>query len=186
MILFYILYCFVFILFIYFYFYVYLSVVSYALTSFILFVFCLFYFTFYDYFVFIFYICLSYIVFLFHYIFILLCVFISSKLYPNRFSLPDSIQSREQSEDELEESVTFRRLHKLVNSTRRVRKKLIRIDEAKKHGSKGEGWMHFINLHLHLIKDYKAKHWIIWTRICTDELSTLKPWMCIKKINRIN
>ncbi|XP_051725347.1 SAM and SH3 domain-containing protein 1 isoform X2 [Ctenopharyngodon idella] len=44
--------------------------------------------------------------------------------------------SREQSEDELEESVTFRRLHKLVNSTRRVRKKLIRIDEAKKHGSK--------------------------------------------------
>ncbi|XP_016400833.1 SAM and SH3 domain-containing protein 1 isoform X1 [Sinocyclocheilus rhinocerous] len=44
--------------------------------------------------------------------------------------------SREQSEDELEESVTFRRLHKLVNSTRRMRKKLIRIDEAKKHGSK--------------------------------------------------
>ncbi|XP_042629466.1 SAM and SH3 domain-containing protein 1 isoform X2 [Cyprinus carpio] len=44
--------------------------------------------------------------------------------------------SREQSEDELEESATFRRLHKLVNSTRRVRKKLIRIDEAKKHGSK--------------------------------------------------
>ncbi|XP_052009614.1 SAM and SH3 domain-containing protein 1-like isoform X2 [Xyrauchen texanus] len=44
--------------------------------------------------------------------------------------------SREQSEDELEESVTFRRLHKLVNSTRRVRKKLIRIDEAKKHGAK--------------------------------------------------
>ncbi|XP_056111987.1 SAM and SH3 domain-containing protein 1 isoform X1 [Rhinichthys klamathensis goyatoka] len=44
--------------------------------------------------------------------------------------------SREQSEDELEESITFRRLHKLVNSTRRVRKKLIRIDEAKKHGSK--------------------------------------------------
>uniref|UniRef100_A0A8C1S1W5 SAM and SH3 domain containing 1b n=1 Tax=Cyprinus carpio TaxID=7962 RepID=A0A8C1S1W5_CYPCA len=44
--------------------------------------------------------------------------------------------SGEQSEDELEESVTFRRLHKLVNSTRRVRKKLIRIDETKKHGSK--------------------------------------------------
>ncbi|XP_073683218.1 SAM and SH3 domain-containing protein 1 isoform X1 [Garra rufa] len=44
--------------------------------------------------------------------------------------------SREQSEDELEESITFRRLHKLVNSTRRVRKKLIKIDEAKKHGSK--------------------------------------------------
>ncbi|XP_052001902.1 SAM and SH3 domain-containing protein 1-like isoform X2 [Xyrauchen texanus] len=44
--------------------------------------------------------------------------------------------SREQSEDELEDSATFRRLHKLVNSTRRVRKKLIRIDEAKKHGAK--------------------------------------------------
>ncbi|KAL2098873.1 hypothetical protein ACEWY4_005353 [Coilia grayii] len=40
--------------------------------------------------------------------------------------------SREQSDDELEDSVTFRRLHKLVNSTRRVRKKLIRIDESKK------------------------------------------------------
>jgi len=56
------------------------------------------------------------------------------------------VQSREQSEDELEESITFRRLHKLVNSTRRVRKKLIRIDEAKKHGSKGEIWPHFIEL----------------------------------------
>ncbi|XP_031436497.1 SAM and SH3 domain-containing protein 1 isoform X3 [Clupea harengus] len=44
--------------------------------------------------------------------------------------------SREQSEDELEDSVTFRRLHKLVNSTRRVRKKLIRIDESKKPGSR--------------------------------------------------
>ncbi|XP_041928844.1 SAM and SH3 domain-containing protein 1 isoform X1 [Alosa sapidissima] len=44
--------------------------------------------------------------------------------------------SREQSDDELEDSVTFRRLHKLVNSTRRVRKKLIRIDESKKPGSR--------------------------------------------------
>ncbi|XP_057199197.1 SAM and SH3 domain-containing protein 1 isoform X2 [Triplophysa rosa] len=44
--------------------------------------------------------------------------------------------SRDQSEDELDESVTFRRLHKLVNSTRRVRKKLIKIEEAKKHGVK--------------------------------------------------
>ncbi|XP_030644395.1 SAM and SH3 domain-containing protein 1 [Chanos chanos] len=44
--------------------------------------------------------------------------------------------SREQSDDEQEESVTFRRLHKLVNSTRRMRKKLIRIDEGKKPGSK--------------------------------------------------
>ncbi|XP_051578175.1 SAM and SH3 domain-containing protein 1 isoform X2 [Myxocyprinus asiaticus] len=49
---------------------------------------------------------------------------------------PSFCNSREQSEDELEESATFRRLHKLVNSTRRVRKKLIRIDEAKKHGAK--------------------------------------------------
>ncbi|XP_072545416.1 SAM and SH3 domain-containing protein 1 isoform X2 [Salminus brasiliensis] len=44
--------------------------------------------------------------------------------------------SREQSDDELEESLAFRRLHKLVNSTRRVRKKLIRIDENKKPMSK--------------------------------------------------
>ncbi|XP_056624610.1 SAM and SH3 domain-containing protein 1 isoform X3 [Triplophysa dalaica] len=44
--------------------------------------------------------------------------------------------SRDQSEDELEQSVTFRRLHKLVNSTRRVRKKLIRIEETKTHGVK--------------------------------------------------
>ncbi|XP_026142389.1 SAM and SH3 domain-containing protein 1-like isoform X2 [Carassius auratus] len=48
---------------------------------------------------------------------------------------PSMTESYCNSEDELEESVTFRRLHKLVNSTRRVRKKLIRIDEAKKHGS---------------------------------------------------
>ncbi|XP_043924816.1 SAM and SH3 domain-containing protein 1 isoform X2 [Protopterus annectens] len=40
--------------------------------------------------------------------------------------------SREQSEDEGEEMVKFKRLHKLVNSTRRVRKKLIKVDEAKK------------------------------------------------------
>ncbi|XP_036448662.1 SAM and SH3 domain-containing protein 1 isoform X2 [Colossoma macropomum] len=44
--------------------------------------------------------------------------------------------SREQSDDELEESLAFRRLHKLVSSTRRVRKKLIRIDENKKPTSK--------------------------------------------------
>ncbi|XP_059375856.1 SAM and SH3 domain-containing protein 1-like isoform X2 [Carassius carassius] len=48
---------------------------------------------------------------------------------------PSMTESYCNSEDELEESVTFRRLHKLVNSTRRVRKKLIRIDETKKHGS---------------------------------------------------
>ncbi|XP_076013616.1 SAM and SH3 domain-containing protein 1 [Genypterus blacodes] len=38
------------------------------------------------------------------------------------------------SDNEQEESVTFRRLHKLVNSTRKVKKKLIRIDESKKPG----------------------------------------------------
>ncbi|XP_064196533.1 SAM and SH3 domain-containing protein 1a isoform X1 [Anguilla rostrata] len=43
--------------------------------------------------------------------------------------------SREQSDDELEDSVKFRRLHKLVNSTRRVRKKLIKVEEGKKPGS---------------------------------------------------
>ncbi|XP_070698379.1 SAM and SH3 domain-containing protein 1 isoform X2 [Pempheris klunzingeri] len=36
------------------------------------------------------------------------------------------------SDNEQEESVTFRRLHKLVNSTRKVKKKLIRIDEPKR------------------------------------------------------
>ncbi|XP_008289469.1 SAM and SH3 domain-containing protein 1 isoform X2 [Stegastes partitus] len=39
------------------------------------------------------------------------------------------------SDNEQEESVTFRRLHKLVNSTRKVKKKLIRIDEAKRPGA---------------------------------------------------
>ncbi|MEE6517724.1 hypothetical protein FKM82_028137, partial [Ascaphus truei] len=45
--------------------------------------------------------------------------------------------SREQSEDESEESVKFKRLHKLVNSTRRVRKKLIRAEEMKKPSIEG-------------------------------------------------
>ncbi|KAB0365065.1 hypothetical protein FD754_009221 [Muntiacus muntjak] len=45
--------------------------------------------------------------------------------------------SREQSEDETEESVKFKRLHKLVNSTRRVRKKLIRVEEMKKPNTEG-------------------------------------------------
>ncbi|XP_039636972.1 SAM and SH3 domain-containing protein 1a isoform X3 [Perca fluviatilis] len=50
--------------------------------------------------------------------------------------------SREQSDDEQsEDSVKFKRLHKLVNSTRRVRKKLIKVEEGKKHGSKD-----FLNL----------------------------------------
>ncbi|KAM6915765.1 SAM and SH3 domain-containing protein 1a isoform 2-T2 [Xenentodon cancila] len=43
-------------------------------------------------------------------------------------------RSREQSDDEQsEDSVKFKRLHKLVNSTRRVRKKLIKVEEGKKH-----------------------------------------------------
>ncbi|XP_045067165.1 SAM and SH3 domain-containing protein 1-like isoform X5 [Coregonus clupeaformis] len=41
--------------------------------------------------------------------------------------------SREQSDDEQsEDSLKFKRLHKLVNSTRRVRKKLIKVEEGKK------------------------------------------------------
>ncbi|XP_066461552.1 SAM and SH3 domain-containing protein 1 isoform X3 [Eleutherodactylus coqui] len=46
-------------------------------------------------------------------------------------------RSREQSEDESEDSVKFKRLHKLVNSTRRVRKKLIRAEEMKKPNTEG-------------------------------------------------
>ncbi|XP_068609706.1 SAM and SH3 domain-containing protein 1a [Brachionichthys hirsutus] len=50
--------------------------------------------------------------------------------------------SRDQSDEEQsEESVKFKRLHKLVNSTRRVRKKLIKVEEGKKHGSED-----FLNL----------------------------------------
>ncbi|XP_006512900.1 SAM and SH3 domain-containing protein 1 isoform X4 [Mus musculus] len=45
--------------------------------------------------------------------------------------------SREQSDDETEDSVKFKRLHKLVNSTRRVRKKLIRVEEMKKPSTEG-------------------------------------------------
>uniref|UniRef100_A0A1A8CFN9 Sterile alpha motif domain-containing protein 5 n=1 Tax=Nothobranchius kadleci TaxID=1051664 RepID=A0A1A8CFN9_NOTKA len=45
-------------------------------------------------------------------------------------------RSREQSDDEQsEDSVKFKRLHKLVNSTRRVRKKLIKVEEGKKHST---------------------------------------------------
>ncbi|XP_029972831.1 SAM and SH3 domain-containing protein 1-like [Salarias fasciatus] len=36
------------------------------------------------------------------------------------------------SDNEQEEAVTFKRLHKLVNSTRKVKKKLIKIDESRK------------------------------------------------------
>lgn len=60
---------------------------------------------------------------------------------PPLTSLPSLLaffQSREQSDDEQsEDSVKFRRLHKLVNSTRRVKKKLIKVEESKKHGSEG-------------------------------------------------
>ncbi|XP_018414888.1 PREDICTED: SAM and SH3 domain-containing protein 1 [Nanorana parkeri] len=45
--------------------------------------------------------------------------------------------SREQSDEESEESVKFKRLHKLVNSTRRVKKKLIRAEEMKKPNTEG-------------------------------------------------
>ncbi|XP_029352808.1 SAM and SH3 domain-containing protein 1a isoform X9 [Echeneis naucrates] len=62
--------------------------------------------------------------------------------------------SREQSDDEQsEDSVKFKRLHKLVNSTRRVRKKLIKVEEGKKHGSEGSNqlvmllsYLDFLNL----------------------------------------
>uniref|UniRef100_A0A8C7XBH7 Sterile alpha motif domain-containing protein 5 n=1 Tax=Oryzias sinensis TaxID=183150 RepID=A0A8C7XBH7_9TELE len=58
-------------------------------------------------------------------------------------------QSREQSDDEQsEDSVKFKRLHKLVNSTRRVRKKLIKVEEGKKHAPED-----FLNLELPLTCD---------------------------------
>ncbi|XP_029105815.1 SAM and SH3 domain-containing protein 1a isoform X7 [Scleropages formosus] len=43
--------------------------------------------------------------------------------------------SREQSDEEAEDSLKFRRLHKLVSSTRRVRKKLIKVEEGRRPGS---------------------------------------------------
>ncbi|XP_053147366.1 SAM and SH3 domain-containing protein 1 isoform X2 [Hemicordylus capensis] len=56
--------------------------------------------------------------------------------YPT-FDGSSNCNSREQSDDESEESVKFKRLHKLVNSTRRVRKKLIRVEEVKKPSTEG-------------------------------------------------
>ncbi|XP_010187807.1 PREDICTED: LOW QUALITY PROTEIN: SAM and SH3 domain-containing protein 1 [Mesitornis unicolor] len=53
------------------------------------------------------------------------------------FDGSSNCNSREQSDDESEESVKFKRLHKLVNSTRRVRKKLIRVEEMKKPSTEG-------------------------------------------------
>ncbi|XP_048105999.1 SAM and SH3 domain-containing protein 1a isoform X1 [Alosa alosa] len=46
-----------------------------------------------------------------------------------------TVNSREHSDDEQEDSLKFKRLHKLVNSTRRVRKKLIKVDDGKRHAS---------------------------------------------------
>ncbi|XP_062406476.1 SAM and SH3 domain-containing protein 1a isoform X2 [Sardina pilchardus] len=46
-----------------------------------------------------------------------------------------TVNSREHSDDEQEDSLKFKRLHKLVNSTRRVRKKLIKVDDSKRHAS---------------------------------------------------
>lgn len=66
-------------------------------------------------------------------------MFAPSNVSPLPLSPPRlSQQSHEQSDDEQsEDSVKFKRLHKLVNSTRRVRKKLIKVEEGKKHGSEG-------------------------------------------------
>ncbi|XP_076844174.1 SAM and SH3 domain-containing protein 1a isoform X2 [Brachyhypopomus gauderio] len=44
-------------------------------------------------------------------------------------------RSREQSDDEQDDPVKFKRLHKLVNSTRRVRKKLIKVEESRRQDS---------------------------------------------------
>uniref|UniRef100_A0A3B3XBW7 SAM and SH3 domain containing 1a n=1 Tax=Poecilia mexicana TaxID=48701 RepID=A0A3B3XBW7_9TELE len=61
-------------------------------------------------------------------------------------------RSREQSDDEQsEDSVKFKRLHKLVNSTRRVRKKLIKVEEGKKHSSED-----FLNLETPSCEDNTA------------------------------
>ncbi|XP_047243637.1 SAM and SH3 domain-containing protein 1a isoform X4 [Girardinichthys multiradiatus] len=60
--------------------------------------------------------------------------------------------SREQSDDEQsEDSVKFKRLHKLVNSTRRVRKKLIKVEEGKKHSPED-----FLNLETPCCEDKTA------------------------------
>ncbi|KAM6968424.1 SAM and SH3 domain-containing protein 1 isoform 2-T2 [Tautogolabrus adspersus] len=65
------------------------------------------------------------------------------RLYPAEWTDPSSPTTNESfncspcdlSDNEQEDPVTFRRLHKLVNSTRKVKKKLIRIDESKKPGA---------------------------------------------------
>lgn len=53
----------------------------------------------------------------------------------------------------------FKRLHKLVNSTRRVRKKLIRAEEMKKPNTEGEyGFVISINTNNAKNIMYYAKH----------------------------
>ncbi|XP_026866995.2 SAM and SH3 domain-containing protein 1 isoform X2 [Electrophorus electricus] len=65
------------------------------------------------------------------------CVVDTTEWLESSGSAVDELSNcNEQTDDEMEESVAYRRLHKLVSSTRRVRKKLIRIDEAKKPTSK--------------------------------------------------
>uniref|UniRef100_A0A096LTY2 SAM and SH3 domain containing 1a n=1 Tax=Poecilia formosa TaxID=48698 RepID=A0A096LTY2_POEFO len=67
-------------------------------------------------------------------------------------NLSSNCNSREQSDDEQsEDSVKFKRLHKLVNSTRRVRKKLIKVEEGKKHSSED-----FLNLETPSCEDNTA------------------------------
>lgn len=67
---------------------------------------------------------------------------LSLLIHHSSISLSLSKQSREQSDDEQsEDSVKFKRLHKLVNSTRRVKKKLIKVEEGKKHGSEGNAFL---------------------------------------------
>lgn len=75
----------------------------------------------------------------FFFCFLLTLATFSRRLLCNISPLSLSLhQSREQSDDEQsEDSVKFKRLHKLVNSTRRVRKKLIKVEEGKKHASEG-------------------------------------------------
>ncbi|KAG7261200.1 hypothetical protein CRUP_023819 [Coryphaenoides rupestris] len=61
---------------------------------------------------------------------------------------PFSCNACELSDTEQEESLAFRRLHKLVNSTRKVKKKLIKIDEGKKSASEESGSLEASPRHL--------------------------------------
>lgn len=46
-------------------------------------------------------------------------------------------QSCDLSDNEQDESAAFRRLHKLVNSTRKVKKKLVRVEDSRRPGTEG-------------------------------------------------